>query len=143
MRVWLQKQKKKEEAKVAAQVATPPVDAPTAALEVQPVGESVEKPMESVEEALKAEDFTAQPTSGATDDAEDGRQRAGSASAQPTEVGLLLFLSIGSCALYGQWLGGRAGKHESAGVTIGGDNTLDNEHGVHVARIPLLTPYRT
>ncbi|KAF2027991.1 hypothetical protein EK21DRAFT_102190 [Setomelanomma holmii] len=54
MRVWLQKQKKKEGAKAAA--APPiPVEATPAAPEVQPVGDAADRPIESVEEAPKAE----------------------------------------------------------------------------------------
>lgn len=82
MRVWLQKQKKKEEAKAAAQVATPPVEA---APEVQPVGEAAEKPMESVEKAPAAEDLSVQPASGAADDTDTAEKCAGSALAQSTE----------------------------------------------------------
>ncbi|KAF2846452.1 hypothetical protein T440DRAFT_521815 [Plenodomus tracheiphilus IPT5] len=87
MRVWLQKQKKKEDAK-AAQVTTAalPVEVTAVAPEVQPVGEPAEKPVESVEEAPVAQDFTAPPVAGAASDAEDAGRRAGSASAQPNET---------------------------------------------------------
>jgi hypothetical protein len=53
LRVWLQKQKKKDEAKAAAQAATPPVEVTPAAPEVQPVGDGAEQPVESVEETQR------------------------------------------------------------------------------------------
>ncbi|KAH9868029.1 hypothetical protein IAQ61_007336 [Plenodomus lingam] len=85
MRVWLQKQKKKEEAKVAAQVATPPVEATAAGLEVQPVGEVSEKPVESVEEAPTAGSTSVQGLSGPAEDAAITEERASAASAQLME----------------------------------------------------------
>lgn len=88
MRVWLQKQKKKEEAKAAAQAATPPIEVTPAAPEVQPIGEGTDKPVDSVEEPPKAEDVAAEEAAGSTENAEEAGQRAGSASAQPNEVGL-------------------------------------------------------
>ncbi|EUC47981.1 hypothetical protein COCMIDRAFT_34543 [Bipolaris oryzae ATCC 44560] len=87
MRVWLQKQKKKEEAKAAAQAATPPVEATPAAPEVQPVSENIDKPVDSIEEPPKAEDSVAEEAAGSVGNAEEAVQRAGSASAQPNEVG--------------------------------------------------------
>ncbi|RYN65086.1 hypothetical protein AA0118_g3440 [Alternaria tenuissima] len=85
MRVWLQKQKKKEEAKAAAQAATPPVEVTPAAPEVQPVGDGAEKPVDSVEDTLKAEDGVAEQAAGSAENAEEAGKRAGSASAQPNE----------------------------------------------------------
>ncbi|CAG5178485.1 uncharacterized protein ALTATR162_LOCUS8724 [Alternaria atra] len=85
MRVWLQKQKKKEEAKAAAQAATPPVEVTPAASEVQPVGDGAEKPVDSVEDTPKAEDNAAEQAAGSAENAEEAGQRAGSASAQPNE----------------------------------------------------------
>jgi hypothetical protein len=87
MRVWLQKQKKKEEAKAAAQAATPPVEVTPAAPEVQPVGDGAEKPVDSVEDTLKAEDGVAEQAAGSAENAEEAGKRAGSASAQLNEVG--------------------------------------------------------
>ena len=69
MRVWLQKQKKKEEAKAAAQAATPPVEVTPAAPEVQPVGDGAEKPVDSVEDTLKAEDGVAEQAAGSAENA--------------------------------------------------------------------------
>jgi hypothetical protein len=93
MRVWLQKQKKKEEAKAAAQAVTPPVEATSAAPEVQPVGDGAEKPVDSVEEAPKAQDASDEQAAGSVENTGDAGQRAGSASAQPNEVGFrCLFL---------------------------------------------------
>jgi hypothetical protein len=88
LRVWLQKQKKKDEAKAAAQAATPPVEVTPAAPEVQPVGDGAEQPVESVEETPKAEDGPAEEaTAGSAETAGDAEEHAGSASAQPNEVG--------------------------------------------------------
>lgn len=87
MRVWLQKQKKKEENKAATKPATPPVEVTPAAPEVQPVGEGAEKPVDSVEEPSKAENGVAEEVAGSAENAEESGQRAGSASAQPNEVG--------------------------------------------------------
>ncbi|KAF1834918.1 hypothetical protein BDW02DRAFT_568608 [Decorospora gaudefroyi] len=85
MRVWLQKQKKKEEAKAAAQAATPPAEVTPAAPEVQPVGDGAEQPVDSVEEAPKAENGPAEPTAVSTGDAGDTEPRAASASVQPND----------------------------------------------------------
>jgi hypothetical protein len=87
MRVWLQKQKKKEEAKAAAQAATPPVEVTPAAPEVQPVGDGAEKPVDSVEDTPKAEGGVAEQAANFAENAEEAGQRAGSVSAQPNEVG--------------------------------------------------------
>jgi hypothetical protein len=87
MRVWLQKQKKKEEAKAAAQAATPPAEVTSAAPEVQPVGDRAEKPVESVEEKPKAEDGPVEEAAPSAETAGDAEEHAGSASAQPNEVG--------------------------------------------------------
>jgi hypothetical protein len=91
LRVWLQKQKKKEEAKAAAQAATPPAEVTPAAPEVQPVGDGVEKPVESVEDTPKAEEGPTEQAAGATEYTGDAEQRAGSASVQPNEVGIRCF----------------------------------------------------
>lgn len=87
-RVWLQKRKKKEDEKAAAQAATPPLDATPAAPEVQPGSEAADKPVETVEEALKAEDFAAEEATGAAENSEDAGQRVGSTATQSNEVGL-------------------------------------------------------
>lgn len=97
MRVWLQKQKKKEEAKVAAQIATPPVEATPTAPEVQAVGASTEKPVESVEEIHNAESATAESAPGTTESTAERVERADSSSARLDEVGLECFISV-SCA---------------------------------------------
>lgn len=88
MRVWLEKRKKKEEAKAAAQEATPPVEVTPAASEVQPAGDMVEKPTESIEEVAKAENVSVEQGSLVAGNAGDATERIGSASAQPNEVGL-------------------------------------------------------
>lgn len=85
MRVWLQKQKKKEEAKAASQAPPTPVETTPAAPEVQPVGDAADKPVESIEETPKAEgaggEQIAEEVSGDADD------RTGSAAVQTNEVG--------------------------------------------------------
>jgi hypothetical protein len=86
-RVWLQKQKKKEE-KAATQAPATPVEATPAAPEVQPVGDAADKPVESIEEASKAEG--ASDNQVAAENSGDADERAGSAAVQPNEVGLYL-----------------------------------------------------
>lgn len=87
MRIWLQKQKKKEEAKAAAQAATPVVETTPAATEAPSEVESADKPIDSVEEAPVTGSVVAEPAAAATDTG-DGEKRTVSASAQPNEVGL-------------------------------------------------------
>jgi hypothetical protein len=89
MRVWLQKQKKKEETKAAAKAVTPPVENTPAAAEVQPVGDAAEKPVDSVEATPQAEGVSGEEA--AVGNAGEAEQRAGSAALQPKEVGLHLF----------------------------------------------------
>ncbi|KAF2449055.1 hypothetical protein P171DRAFT_518468 [Karstenula rhodostoma CBS 690.94] len=68
MRVWLQKQKKKEEtkaadAKAASEAAATPVVEPTPApAEVQGLVDSADKPVESIEHAIRTDDGTADPS---------------------------------------------------------------------------------
>lgn len=62
MRVWLQKQKKKDEAKAAVKAATPPVEA-TLAPEVQQTSDA-DKPVDSIEGVVKSEDGGDQPAEG-------------------------------------------------------------------------------
>lgn len=87
MRVWLQKQKKKEDAKAAAQTATPPVETTSTAPEVQPAGDMAETPVESIEEASKAAGVAVEQEPDAVETGGDAVQREGSASAQPNQVG--------------------------------------------------------
>ncbi|KAF2821348.1 hypothetical protein CC86DRAFT_448836 [Ophiobolus disseminans] len=82
MRIWLQKQKKKEDAKAAAQATPTPVDTPAPA-EVQQAGDAEDKPVDSIEEAPKADIAGGEQT--AEGDAGDADQRAGSAPLQTTE----------------------------------------------------------
>jgi hypothetical protein len=89
--VWLQKQKKKEEAKAAAQVPPAFVETTPAAPEVQPVGDAADKPVESIEEAPNAEGNNGEET--AVESGADAVQRAGSPAPQPNEVGLYLSAS--------------------------------------------------
>lgn len=85
MRVWLQKQKKKEEAKNASQPATPVV--PTSiGLDAQQPAETPDKPVESVEPASKAEGATDRQNAMAGDDDGEAVPRAGSAVNQSKEV---------------------------------------------------------
>lgn len=92
MRVWLQKQKKKEEAKAAAQAMAHVPDSTTPATG-GPVGaDSVDKPVDSIEDAPAAGDTSIESTAAAAD-AEQGKPRAVSASAPPNEVGSQISLS--------------------------------------------------
>jgi hypothetical protein len=88
MRVWLQKQKKKEEAKAASQAPPTPAESTPAAPEVQPVGDAADKPVESIEETPKAEGAAGEQAS--LESGCDADKRVGSASVQPNEVGLCL-----------------------------------------------------
>ena len=94
MRVWLQKQKKKEEAKAVAQAATPPVEVTPAAPEVQPVAGGTEKPVDSIEETPKAENGAVEQAADSAGNAEDAGQRAGSASVHLNEVGFQYLLQM-------------------------------------------------
>lgn len=102
MRVWLQKQKKKEEAKAAAQAATPVVETTPAANEAPSEADGADKPVDSVEEIPATGDALANPAAAATDgDGEDARTV--SASVQPVEVGLQSSLSathVCMCDMY-------------------------------------------
>jgi hypothetical protein len=93
MRVWLQKQKKKEEAKAAAQAATPAAETTPAATEAPSEVEAADKPVDSVEEVTAPGDAPAESATTATE-VVDSEPRAASASAQPNEVGLYPFLSF-------------------------------------------------
>ncbi|KAF2624659.1 hypothetical protein BU25DRAFT_413205 [Macroventuria anomochaeta] len=84
MRIWLQKQKKKEEAKAAAQAATPVPETTPAATEAPSEVEGADKPIDSVEEAPATDDAPAEGTATATTTG-DGELRTFSASAQPIE----------------------------------------------------------
>jgi hypothetical protein len=131
MRVWLQKQKKKEEAKAAAQAATPPAEVTPAAPEVQPVGDGAEKPVESVEETPKAEEGPAEQAAGAAENAGDAEKRVGSASVQPNEVGFRCSFSshVGVLVLdrHGTGLGGKDGCLKAIkNIAV----TRANDHGV-------------
>lgn len=86
MRVWLQKQRKKEEAKVTAQTATPAPEANSPATGGPVLAEGADKPLDSVEVAATAGDASFESAAAPTD-AEDGTLRTVSASAQPKEVG--------------------------------------------------------
>lgn len=86
MRVWLQKQKKKEEAKAAAQ-AMAHIPDPTTPATGGPVGaESVDKPVDSIEDAPAAGETSIESAAAAAD-AEQGKPRTVSCSAPPNEVG--------------------------------------------------------
>jgi hypothetical protein len=91
MRVWLQKQKKKEEAKLAAQAETPPVETTPAAPEVPPASDTAEKFVTGVKETPNAGGAGIEQT--AAENAAVAGQRAVSAAQQPNEVGLSLFAS--------------------------------------------------
>ena len=132
MRVWLQKQKKKEEAKAAAPVATPPAKVTPATPEVQPVGDGTEKPVESVEETPKAEDGSAEQVAGATENAGDAEQRAGSASVQPKEVGFrcFSFSSHVGILVLDRKKTGLGGKNECLKAINNIAVTRANDHGV-------------
>jgi hypothetical protein len=82
MRVWMLKQKKKEE-KAASQAAMPVVDAQPAIAEAQPASDGADKPVESSEQGVQDEDALVGEASVNT--AGDG-QPADSEASQPPEV---------------------------------------------------------
>lgn len=87
MRVWLQKQKKKEEAKAAAQATTPVAETTPAVADAPSEVDGADKPVDSVEEATVPGDTPAESATG-TKEAVEGDPHAVLASAQPNEVGL-------------------------------------------------------
>jgi hypothetical protein len=89
IRIWLQKQKKKEE-KAATQASATPVESTPAAPEVQPPGDAADRPVDSIEEASKVEGISDEQA--AVENSRDADERAGSVE-QPNEVGLYLFIS--------------------------------------------------
>lgn len=95
MRVWLQKQKKKEEAKSASQVVTPPVAPTPAATEAQQAAELADKPIESVEIVPKEEHIEGQQPSAASDKDIETGQAPASAIFPSLEVSLtVVYLSL-------------------------------------------------
>lgn len=92
MRVWIQKQKKKEEAKTASQAPATPAETTPAAPEAQAAGDIADKPVGSNEDAPKTE---------GADGGDPTAENSGDA-AQPTEVGLRHF-SLLSHSPRGAW----------------------------------------
>ncbi|KAF2794631.1 hypothetical protein K505DRAFT_374492 [Melanomma pulvis-pyrius CBS 109.77] len=87
MRVWLQKQRKKEDAKATPKATTPPADVVLEATVAQAAGDAADRPVESIEKATRPEDFADNDATIAGDDGETA-QRAGSTAAQPNENSL-------------------------------------------------------
>ncbi|KAH6285282.1 hypothetical protein HBI39_241200 [Parastagonospora nodorum] len=81
IRIWLQKQKKKEE-KAATQASATSVESMPAAPEVQPPGDAADKPVDSIEEASKVEGISDEQA--AVENSRDADERAGSVE-QPNE----------------------------------------------------------
>jgi hypothetical protein len=86
MRIWLQKQKKKEEAKAAAQATPAPVETTPPVAETQSTGDAADQPMESIEDTTKAEVVGGEEAAG--DKANEASHPTGSAAPQTIEVGL-------------------------------------------------------
>ncbi|KAL5115382.1 hypothetical protein ACEQ8H_006758 [Pleosporales sp. CAS-2024a] len=82
IRVWLQKQKKKEE-KAATQASATSLETTPAAPEVQPPGDAADKPVDSIEGLSKAED--AGDGHVGTENSKDAAECAGSVVAHPNE----------------------------------------------------------
>lgn len=101
MRVWLQKQKKKEGAKVAAQAETTPVEATPVAPEVQPANDTANKPVTSIEETSHAGGADIEQT--AAENATVANQHAVSGAQQLNEVGLFLSASVLSTCMCVIW----------------------------------------
>ncbi|KAH8704661.1 hypothetical protein GQ44DRAFT_716409 [Phaeosphaeriaceae sp. PMI808] len=83
MRVWLQKQRKKEEAKAATQAPPTPIEPTPATSDVQPAGDAAEKPVESIEEGTKTEG--AGDEQAAVEKTGDVGRQAGSVTLQTNE----------------------------------------------------------
>jgi hypothetical protein len=85
MRVWLQKQKKKDETRATAtpQIATPSIEPTPAPADAQSQEETGDRPADSVEGAPKADDTTAE---GAAPTGEDGADSSAPAVSQLNEV---------------------------------------------------------
>ena len=83
MRAWLQKQKKKDDAKAAAQATTPTVEATPAPSDVLLVDHVKEQTTENADQAPQSEETSTVP---AADQLESHPQQAGSEASQPHEV---------------------------------------------------------
>jgi len=90
MRVWLQKQKKKEENKAASQVVTPVVDTVPAPSDSQPTEAVSEKPVETVEVESKPNHAAAEPV--IVESVSEEPQRPASAASQTKEVRVIGFI---------------------------------------------------
>jgi hypothetical protein len=95
MRAWLQKQKKKEEAKNASQAPTPTVAATPVPAETQQPTDAADRPVQSVETVPKSEVATDEQATAAAEDQGDAPAPGGSAVAPSKEVGSCdTFISI-------------------------------------------------
>jgi hypothetical protein len=86
MRVWLQKQKKKDEAKSTSQVGTP-VESTPAATDTQATAESVDKAVETIEGATNVEERGEQRQTALGDVDADAAVAPDSAAPESEEVG--------------------------------------------------------
>ncbi len=87
MRVWLEKRKKKEEAKVATQAPTTPVEAAPLSAGGMSVSEAQGKPVESIEESSKVEAGSVDNAPIVMQATQDPVEGAASTSGQLNEVG--------------------------------------------------------
>ncbi|KAF2714598.1 hypothetical protein K504DRAFT_496520 [Pleomassaria siparia CBS 279.74] len=88
MRTWLQKQKKKEDAKAASKAATPPAEETPEVAGAQSAAEAADRPIESIESATRPEDFASNESTGVGEDGAEPAQRSGSTTSQPNEQSL-------------------------------------------------------
>ena len=85
MRVWLQKQKKKD-AKATPKVETPSAEAAPAAADEHAQAASADRPVQSIESPTKQEDLAGNDISAAGEDGAGHTQRSGSTVSQTHDV---------------------------------------------------------
>jgi zinc finger CCCH domain-containing protein 13 len=89
MRAWLQKQKKKEEAKNASQAAVTPVAATPVPAETQQPTDAADEPVQSVESVSRGEGAADEQAVAAAEDQGDASAPVGTAVAPSKEVSSL------------------------------------------------------
>jgi hypothetical protein len=97
MRAWLQKHKKKEDAKSASRAVTPPAPATPIATDAPSSNDVVDKVVESIEGGIKAEDTTNKEGTADGEFAADAEARATSTLPQGDSVSMTIVVSYLGC----------------------------------------------
>jgi surface antigen len=97
MRAWLQKHKKKEDAKSASRAVTPPAPATPIATDAPSSNDVVDKVVESIEGGVKAEDTTNKEGTADGEFAADAEARATSTLPQGDSVSMTIVVSYLGC----------------------------------------------